>query len=95
MKVFDSLYASVDKDTRSTILNLFQIEGLLKLNIVKTQTQEGGDDCGLFAIATATALAFGTDPSSSDIRAHLFKCFEGRHDTFSNHSLSHHLIQLQ
>ena len=71
-------------DTRSTILNLFQIEGLLKLNIVKTQTQEGGDDCGLFAIATATALAFGTDPlpfQQSDMRAHLFKCFEGRHMT--------------
>ena len=80
VEVFDSLYVSVDDDTRSTVLNLFQIEGLLKLNIVKTQTQEGGDVCGLFVIAIiATALAFGTDLlpfQQSDMRAHLFECLK-------------------
>ena len=43
--------------------------------------QTNGNDCGLYAIANATALAFGRDPSKeqyipSKLREHLLKCLE-------------------
>lgn len=41
--------------------------------------QEGLSDCGVFAIATATSLAFGRRPvhfKQSTMREHLLKCFE-------------------
>lgn len=45
------------------------------------QKQRGWDDCGLFAIAVATAFAFGVDPAEvtfqqDAMRAHLVKRFE-------------------
>ena len=43
---------------------------------MNTQIQEGGNDCGLFAIATATTLCQGEDPvdleyQQSSMRSHL------------------------
>lgn len=42
--------------------------------------QSGGNDCGLFAVAYATALAFGQDPgrclfNQQQMRPHLHNCF--------------------
>ena len=79
VKVFDSVYTSVDKDTKTVIAGLFQSSERLK--IAALQKQRGGDDCGLFAIAVATALSFGVDPSEvafqqDAMRPHLVKCFE-------------------
>ena len=81
VKVFDSLYSSVDEETQATILNLFEINGQLKLNILNLQKQRGGSDCGLFAVAVATALAFGVDPTAvnfqqNEMRGHLSNCFQ-------------------
>ena len=44
--------------------------------MVDIQKQEGGADCGVFAIAVATAIAFGFDPttlrfSQREMRGHL------------------------
>ena len=41
-------------------------------------------DCGLFAIASATSLAFGEDPSTREycqakMRTHLLKCFVNKY----------------
>jgi len=36
---------------------------------MNTQIQEGGNDCGLFAIATATTLCHGEDPVSAKFDA--------------------------
>ena len=33
------------------------------IEVVKTQEQVGGKDCGLFAIGSATALCFGQNPA--------------------------------
>ena len=33
------------------------------MKMMETQKQEGGKDCGLFALAIATAIAYGTDPT--------------------------------
>ena len=59
--VFDSIYTSVDKGTQVVIQNLFALS--VQSVIKSMQKQRGGDDCGLFAVATATALAFGIDPA--------------------------------
>ncbi len=42
--------------------------------------QSGSNDCGLFAVAFATAIAFGEDPTNiffdqETMRGHLFKCY--------------------
>ena len=34
----------------------------LKLRVMHSQGQSGGNDCGLFAIATATSLCYGIPP---------------------------------
>ena len=56
INVYDSLYKSVDKDTKQAILNMFKKVGQVKINSVNMQTQQGGTDCGVFAIAIATSL---------------------------------------
>lgn len=45
------------------------------------QKQEGGNDCGLFAIAAATAIANGHDPSKmkfqqGSMRPHFISCIK-------------------
>ena len=50
------------------------------LHIVDTQQQVGSKDCGLFALAYATDLCGGVDPSThtyyqSKMRNHLKECF--------------------
>ena len=61
VNVFDSLYSSVDKETVEIINLLF---GNLCINMAGCPQQSGTKDCGLFSIATATALANGLNPSS-------------------------------
>ena len=53
----------------------------LEVRFVDVQVQEGTNDCGLFAIAFATALCNGVDPYSlsldqKSMREHLLNCFE-------------------
>ena len=79
IQIFDSLYSSVDKETQSIILNLFESNSQPKLTMSKISKQEGVNDCGIFAIAAVTALAFGSAPvqlQQSGMRQHLLKCFE-------------------
>jgi hypothetical protein len=76
VSVYDSVYRSIDKETRAVITNLFQSS---TLKLVESQKQEGGADWGIFAIATATALAHGIKPPSfnrSAMRRHLVHCFK-------------------
>lgn len=56
-------------------------EDLLQLQYMNMQKQKGGADCGLFAIAVATALCIGMDPTKltfeqGKMREHLRLCFE-------------------
>jgi len=79
IEIFDSLYASVHKDTQNIIIYLFECTGIPVLKMSETSKQEGVNDCGVFAIAAATALAFGSDPvqvQQSCMRDHLLNCFE-------------------
>ena len=55
-------------------------EKTIFLRAMQAQQQSGGSDCGLFAIANATELCFGLQPShsvynQSSMREHLINCF--------------------
>ena len=78
--VYDSVFSTLDKETNEVVANLFPSASV---KVIKSQKQAGGTDCGLFAIATATALAYGTDPTSitfiqAAMRSHLVQCFTDR-----------------
>ena len=52
--VYNSVYCTLDKGTTDVLANLFSSSAVKMMDY---QKQEGGTDCGLFAIATATAIA--------------------------------------
>ena len=56
-------------------------EKQLEVRFVDVQSQNGADDCGVFAIAFATSLCIGVDPhllslNQDEMREHLINCFE-------------------
>ena len=76
IQIFDSLHTSVHKDTQ---MNLFETNGKVNLKMAEMSKQEGTQDCGVFAIAAATAIAFGVNPvqlQHNNMRERLLKCFE-------------------
>lgn len=84
--IFDSLMGS--EPHRHTSYAVSQISPekknkVLKVSIMNVQKQKDGFNCGLFAIANATALAFKLNPSEfvydqSDLRAHFLLCCRNR-----------------
>ena len=72
------LHPQVTKD----IASLVHAAGdCIDVIVPQSQLQEGTDNCGLFAIATATSLCFGIPPSTvlwnqKKMREHLRRCFE-------------------
>ena len=76
--VYDSAYSTVDEKTSAIISNLFLSDNII---IKHSQKQNNGEDCGLFAIANATAISNGVDPCKIKLiehllRTHLMKCFD-------------------
>ena len=58
----------------------------LKIQFSNVAMQTNSNDCGLYAIANATALAYGKDPTTQIyipklMRQHLFTCLENKHLT--------------
>ena len=81
IQIFDSVFTSTDAETRKMIVNLFQTTKNSKFTCAKIQRQIGANDCGLFAIAVATSIAFGLDSvgihfQQREMRHHLLHCFE-------------------
>ena len=83
MDVYDSI-PSYSIGSQSLRLQLAAIlrtkEPQFHIRFVDVQRQSGGSDCGLFAIAFATALCGGLDPhiqnfEQSKMREHLKECF--------------------
>ena len=79
INVYDTLYADVDVTTKHKIERVFGSSVIYKLPNI--QKQEGIKDCGLFAIAIATDIAFGNTSSvfqfqQSKLRPHMKECFE-------------------
>ena len=80
MYIYDSLYASLDRTDASMVQTNFRCR-LGAIQHAKCPKQTGGSDCGPFAIAMATSLAFGEDPSDRQysqirMRSHIIQCFE-------------------
>lgn len=73
--IYDSLYTTVHPDTKSLIMKLFGYG--MKLTLMECQQQNGCKDCGVFAIACCTAIAFKSPMqfNQSAMRRHLLKCF--------------------
>jgi len=72
------VFNSLNNDTRKMITNLFKHTGKLNIKLAQSQKQRGGDDCGLFAFATAIALgksAMKIKFCQDSMRAHLVRCF--------------------
>ena len=88
VNVYDSLYKDVDDITIRKIGEVFASSGI-KCVLPCVQKQHGINDCGLFAIAFATYLAFGNDPKAlethqfkqTNLRSHLISCLEQKHFT--------------
>ena len=73
-----TLHPQVTKDIASLVL---AAGDCIDVIVPQSQLQEGTDNCGLFAIATATSLCFGIPPSTvlwnqKKMREHLRRCFE-------------------
>lgn len=74
VNIYDLLLSTVDKEV---VANLFHSSSV---KMMQTLKQVGSKDCGLFAIATATAIACGADPTrlvfnQASMRSHLAQCF--------------------
>ena len=84
VNVFDSLphFSMKSTDLSCQVATILKSPSTaINLNFINTQRQIGGSDCGLFAIAYATSICFGIDPSlcsydQSKIRHHLTTCFQ-------------------
>ena len=80
--VYDSMYSSASSSLRRQVAALLATqESKIPLSFIDAQMQSGGGDCGLFAIAFATALCHGESPgrfvfNQAVMRRHLLKCFE-------------------
>ena len=63
VKVYDSLYRSVGTCVASQTVSIIKSDSdYLLFQIETTQIQQGGADCGLFAIVYATEFCFGNNP---------------------------------
>ena len=76
VNIYDSLYTSLDE---TVVSSLFHARTNMRMQPM--QKQVGGTDCGLFAIAVISAIAYGIDPSQlqfkqEEMREHLLNCFK-------------------
>ena len=82
VSVYDSMYPTVSTHAKRQIASLLVTsQKEIKLRHMDVQMQSGGYDCGLFAIAFATALADGEQPGrclfdQNKMRQHLLKCLQ-------------------
>ena len=78
--VYDSGYTRWDESTLSLLKKQFCCSPS-SVNVLKhVQKQQGGKECGLYAIANATSIAYGKDPLKMKynellMREHLIQCF--------------------
>ena len=85
--VYDSAFTDLPLDEGLVIASLVNIEGdMLNVHFPNIQMQRNSYDCGLFAIANATTLAFGKNPvnetyDTKELRPHLIRCLENREMT--------------
>ena len=79
VNVYDSLYPSINDNTKTVIARLLFTN--IKINMIDVAKQKGSTECGLYAVAILTHLAFENDPTSvtfdqAALRPHLIQCLE-------------------
>ena len=68
VKVYDLAFHSIDHATEKVIVNLFQYADTLPtIKLERLQKQKSSNDCGVFAIACPTAIAFGAKPEKQNL----------------------------
>ena len=83
--VYDSLNFSLSKETKALLAKLLKTtKKRLLVKFGNTNKQAEFDDCGLFAAAYCTTLAYGQSPSlyvydQSALREYLINCLEAQH----------------
>ena len=78
---YDSAFTTLSAETEVIISKLLNSNTNIEVKIMTISRQTGSSECGLYAIAIATAIAFALDPASfvfrqEDMRAHIVECFE-------------------
>ena len=82
INVYDSLHMGLSSEVKEVIADLMQWKGKeITINYCDVQWQIGGNDCGIFAIAFATAICNGHKPASTvfdqpRLRKHLMTCLD-------------------
>ena len=85
--IYDSAYSTISLRTKKLILTFLKPAlDYTKFRLVKMPLQTNGNDCGLYAIASATELAFRrTNPflfhvkwDRRQMRSHLLKCLDDK-----------------
>ena len=80
--VYDSSYIDLPDAQAEIVASLIKpVKNLIKVKMSNIYLQINGYDCGLYAIANATALAYGRDPSTQSyvprmMRQHLIGCLK-------------------
>ena len=94
IKLLDFVFPSTDAETRKIIVNLFQITKNPKFTCAKIQWLIGTNNCGLFAIAVDTCIAFGLNPvctlSTKSNEAPFIRLFSRR----TNDSISDYILKI-
>ena len=82
IKVYDTLQNFPSLETQIIICRYMKSKATsVTIKLANLATQKGSSDCGLYAIAILTTLAFGNDPTKivyhqDEMRPHLKQCFE-------------------
>ena len=82
VNVYDSLHLGLSSSLKRTIANLLHTsKPTIVIQQPRMQQQTGGSDCGLFAVATATAICNGQKPETirfdqTQMRQHLLKSLD-------------------
>ncbi len=80
VQYYDSIYSAIPEEAQNSIAGLVPQQLLksfqLRVESMATQKQAGVTDCGLYAIAICTSLAFQQNPClqvfvQEDMRSHL------------------------
>ena len=80
--LYDSLQCSPSVETQTVIAKYIRSQSKsVKIKVINVATQKGNTDCGLYAVAMMTSIAYKEDPvnvvySQADLRIHLQQCFE-------------------
>jgi len=84
INVFDSLFDDLDDALKRALSEIFS-ENKLTFKMAAVPLQSGGSDCGVFAVAYATALALTQDPlhpmkfNQDGMRTHLIDCLQSKY----------------